>query len=373
MHKGRFILLFFIFSLFFIKTAYADVIYLRDDQQIEGLIINETEEEVFIDIGAGTISFNKDEIRWIERGDKNESKEKRSKRQTSEEESEKLPSAYVERLFTSIREIKAKRYEAIQNKKECRRLYRKYDSFDKKYTAYSKLLENLGVKAKERHAVGNIDEYNNIIIRMNTLRIRKSNLIAAAQEVFEERIKEEKKLFDIIQDIFSLQYRFNENFLQIKEKEISPEDKYYYKELEKEAQSFVHDFRLLSLNYTEGHQGALVDVFINNRIKATFIIDLNLPVTMVSNYLARELHSVHSIPIGKIDFAKINVSLGEAEPLFLNSLKIGELRLRNVTALALDTLPYPQVDGILGISFLKHCIVRLDKETKKLILYEFAP
>ena len=366
-HLGKNILICIVGVLIILSPtgSNADIIYLRGNEQIEGTIIKETDEEVFIDVGVGTISFNKSEIEKVK---------KKSGEATAEGKKViTLPSTYIERLFTQVRTLKEKRREAMQGKKDCRDLFKQFAFYNQRYLTYTRVLDDLHIKLQERHAVGDLTKYNSLVIQMNTFRAKRVNLIIEAQKTFEERISKEKSLFNTIQDIFSLQYRFNEKFLDIKEKHIAQEDKYYYKELEKEAQHFTQDFKLLEVPYTEIEQGTLVKVLLNNTITASFIIDVNVPITMISREVALILNVSNYMPLGTIDFSHINIPLGEAEPAFLDSIQMDKVRMNNVTTLIMNTLPYYGVDGVLGISFFKHCIIRIDEKKKQLILYEFIP
>ena len=348
--------------------SYADIIYVRGNQRIEGTITKETDDEVFIDIGVGTISFRRNEIEKIAKGKKEDGGEAKDTKQLTA-----MPSTYIERLFARLRAIKEKRYKVIQAKKTVRSLFKRFTFYDQRYLTYTRILDDVNKKAHERHAVGDILGYNNLLVRMNTLRAKRIHLITEAQKVFEAHMNKGKDLFDSIQDIFSLQYEFNEQFLQVKEKYIAQDDKYYFKELEKEAQVFGQDFTLLGIPYVPVEEGARVKVLLNNSMEASFIIDLHIPITMISQDAASILNVTNNMPLGTIDFTRINVPLGEAEPTFLDSIQVNELRVNNVTTLIMKELPYYGVDGVLGVSFFKHTIVRVDEKKKKLMVYEFTP
>jgi len=55
-------------ALFFASFAHADTLILKNGFEVEGEVVNETERVVFVRIEGGTISFNKSEIKSIEKG-----------------------------------------------------------------------------------------------------------------------------------------------------------------------------------------------------------------------------------------------------------------------------------------------------------------
>ncbi len=59
----------FLFLTVFISGANADIIYLKNGRSMEGLIKNENEETVELDIGFGTVKFSREEIKSIYKSD----------------------------------------------------------------------------------------------------------------------------------------------------------------------------------------------------------------------------------------------------------------------------------------------------------------
>ena len=63
----------------------------------------------------------------------------------------------------------------------------------------------------------------------------------------------------------------------------------------------------------------------------------------------------------------------KASPAILKSVKVGEAKLENVPAAVIEKKGTSEEDGLLGMSFLKNFLVRINTKENKLILEEFNP
>jgi predicted aspartyl protease len=63
----------------------------------------------------------------------------------------------------------------------------------------------------------------------------------------------------------------------------------------------------------------------------------------------------------------------KAKPVILKSIKVGDAQLNNVQAAIIEKKGISEEDGLLGMSFLKNFLVRINTKENKLILEEFNP
>lgn len=64
---------------FFTAIAFADTLYLKNGRSIEGLIKNETDESIDLDVGFGTVNFRRDFIERIEKSTPQETQSLKNK------------------------------------------------------------------------------------------------------------------------------------------------------------------------------------------------------------------------------------------------------------------------------------------------------
>ena len=115
----------------------------------------------------------------------------------------------------------------------------------------------------------------------------------------------------------------------------------------------------------------MVETILNGKVKAAMLTDTGASMVVISGEIARRL----GIDVSKIE-KKIVVVLADgsmrtATPVTLKSVKVGSSSVRNVEAAISENPPGPGIDGLLGMSFLKHFHVKLDKKENCLVLEKY--
>ncbi len=109
-----FSLSFFMISLFILGEVPADIIYLKNGMQMEGLIKSETDTEINLDLGFGKTRIKKNTIKSIQRSDTKE-KEKilgewEQKEKKREEKKELRGRQKIENVHSQIRQKKQRNF-----------------------------------------------------------------------------------------------------------------------------------------------------------------------------------------------------------------------------------------------------------------------
>jgi len=112
----------------------------------------------------------------------------------------------------------------------------------------------------------------------------------------------------------------------------------------------------------------VVQVNLNNERTAHLIVDTGASMTVLSTNIAIDLGI-----LGTTDNELLTVNTAggsvQVNMNYLSSLQVGTVQAENV-AVAIHDLPdiHEQIEGLLGMSFLKHFLVTLDAEHARLIL-----
>ncbi|MGE5215828.1 MAG: TIGR02281 family clan AA aspartic protease [Chloroflexota bacterium] len=113
-------------------------------------------------------------------------------------------------------------------------------------------------------------------------------------------------------------------------------------------------------------QVVIIQATLNNKRSAKFVVDTGSSYTLISNALARDL-SIDLGPNAKtLPFQTAN-GLIQAPVTHLDSVTVGGMEIRDLTAAVHDAIPDPQVAGLLGLNFLSN--FRMDIDTQKGILH----
>lgn len=111
----------------------------------------------------------------------------------------------------------------------------------------------------------------------------------------------------------------------------------------------------------------LVDVMIADSVKATLLFDPSAEYAIISEELAQKLNILLSTSTSEVHFF-FNGQQLRAPLVNLASLKVGAIEVRNVPALIWDFSEVPNIDGVLGKSFLKHFQVDMQPQHQLVIL-----
>jgi clan AA aspartic protease (TIGR02281 family) len=111
----------------------------------------------------------------------------------------------------------------------------------------------------------------------------------------------------------------------------------------------------------------IVPATINEKAQANFVVDTGASYTMISRAIAQSL---------RIDLEKRHpmVSLQtangviEAPLVAIDSIEVGGLQVRNLTAAVYDVFTDPSVSGLLGLNYLTHFRMDIDTQASILVL-----
>lgn len=114
-------------------------------------------------------------------------------------------------------------------------------------------------------------------------------------------------------------------------------------------------------------QYKLIDAVVGDEVPATLLFDKDAEYTIISEELAEQLHILLSTQTSEVHFF-FNGQPLKAPLVNLSSVKVGELEVRNVPSLIWDFSEFPELDGVLGKTFLKHFQVDIHPEHQLLVL-----
>ena len=113
-------------------------------------------------------------------------------------------------------------------------------------------------------------------------------------------------------------------------------------------------------------QVVVIEATLNNKKSAKFVVDTGASFTMISSAMAKEL----DIDVGQnqrtMPFQTAN-GLIQAPLTNLESITVGGMEIKNLTAAVHDAVPDPNVAGLLGLNFLSN--FKMDIDTQKGLLH----
>ncbi len=109
-------------------------------------------------------------------------------------------------------------------------------------------------------------------------------------------------------------------------------------------------------------QIVIIEATLNKKTAAKFVVDTGASYTMISSAVAKELDIDLTQDQRTMPFQTAN-GLIQAPLTNLESISVGGMEIKNLTAAVHDAVPDPQVAGLLGLNFLSN--FRIDIDTQK--------
>ena len=124
--------------------------------------------------------------------------------------------------------------------------------------------------------------------------------------------------------------------------------------------------RKVSIPFERRGSIVIIPATLNNRQTVNLVVDTGASYTFISHALARDLAIDLSRDPKTAQFHTAN-GVVEAPLTSLNSIMVGGMEIKNLTAAVHDTTPDSTAAGLLGLNFLSN--FRMDIDTQKGVLH----
>ena len=350
----------------------ADMVYLKNSQTIEGIIKKQDNSSVTLDAGYGTITIHKKRIARIDKYDTATQEELENRwRARFFLRTDFLPSE-LSGLALEYNKLESARNAAIVSK--ARR-----DKAEKDVRALEAEMETLKAEAAEVNGKitsltpeKDILKYNSLIERINLL----SSQIGSKGYEAEMLRKQSPTLDKIIGEYLDGLRLFNERFTQsyrAQDKSSLEQGKFFFAGIEERLAEMETDFIKQMVPYKASGSSIIVYALLNDVVRASFVLDTGASLVTISQEIAQKLglrikEKEASLTVTLADGRKLN-----AIPILLENIKIGDVEAKNIPAAVLVSAETTEEDGLLGMSFLKNFIIKIDPKGNKLLFEQFNP
>lgn len=353
--------------LFSVPIAYADILFLKNGQQIEGIIEKEDGEEIILDVGFGTIALKKAEVLRTEQSDAYGREAIVEQQQSEYFETGRWVPKGAEELFRRFKEIRNDRDNALRAKIKKEDFFRKQTKLESEIASlkqkYSPLAEDLKTVYPKKAAY----RHNKLVKEMNlltaTIQAHYADVETLDKQIAEVDIKIHRYL-GVYRDF--KQYA-QEKIRELRKGETEEKDRAFYDGIEHSLKEMEGDF--LQETVTSHHRGSnlIVNAILNDKVTVSLIVDTGASLTVLSQEVAKQLGIGPKSALGEIDTVVADGRVVKAQAILLDSITVGKARVERSMAAVLPSSEF-KVDGLLGMSFLKHFVVQVDAKNDLLIL-----
>jgi len=358
--------------IFTCGSAASDVIHFKDGGSVEGIIKEENDDYIVIDIGFGTMSTRKDEIDYIEKATPEEL-ERLKKRQLSYEieRGKWAPQGCEDIRMTHLKAMDDKN--ALQaTRRESQQVKEEISQNEKKLSGLLDMLDRKGQELKKINPETAVGRYNQIVAEMNSLNADLNEVNNKVKTLYEKEKQLNENLARLA-DRYRTNYQLFKDTLSRKqldtdENKLTTNERYFFNEMANMIKAMERDFKKDVASYTREGSHIVVDALLNSSVSARLIVDTGASILLISTDVASRLGIAHEEIPGKIEIIMADNSSVEAKPITLKSVKVGDAEVKDVQAAILAKEAIGGMDGLLGMSFLSHFVIKVDSTENKLIL-----
>jgi len=309
--------------------AWADVVVLKNGNEMEGLVQKADADEVVLDMGFGTTALPRRTVLRIKR--------------SSPQDAEKLRGEHRRKFFDTGRWVP----------KSCQDLFTRYQEVGRSR-------ETAGDAKKRRD--GLTDEEAKLSADIGGLE-------GQARYDAWKRLQEIQTLLPAAEremQAYFTKFKALEAAIPEAKAEGSEEEREFHARLAESVQEMEKDFNQDAIVSRKAGSHLVVQAVLDGRVPATLMVDTGASLTTISPRVAAQLTPVPGSESDGLtsmaDGRRVKVRMFRVA-----SLEVGRSK-EEMVAVAVLPSPGNGVDGLLGMSFLEHFAVQVDASTGMLLL-----
>ena len=349
----------------------ADTVTFKNKQSMEGVITEEAENYIILDIGCGTITLPRTDIDSIKKSSSpaNTAIVENWKKQYFENYS--APTQEDQKLLDEFKELQSEKSKLTGDIARKDRVIKEISMTQRKIPELQEEQNAIGRNLKSTDAVKDILKYNNLVIELNLAGSKLREAVDRIRELQGEQEKIDSRLTDYINRFMDFREMIAQRKKEIASEKTNPEQNTFYNNLKEKFDELQKDIKYQEVGFTKCQEGVVVAVSFNGKVDAMMVVDTGAALTVISENLAARLEIAANKVKQDIELILADGSRIPAKFVILDSLKVGGAEAKSVGAAIVKVKIPNGVDGFLGMSFLKNFSFSMDMTKQKLILSRF--
>lgn len=351
----------------------ADTIRLRNGNRIEGIVTQETDTKVVLDLGTGRTTLSRGTIAAVEHASAEDNDRLRAGWKQKYFLNQKYVPKELAELAADFTKLGALREEAL----DARRLLADLSTKEADGRTEQEQLRAQMVQASQQiqqasPARNNVEAYNTLVASNNALQAKWALASDALSACGKMRATAVERIAAYQETVSAFQLRFDEERKKPADGAADVERQQFLDRMAGMLASYLREFAAAEVAVTPSHDGAVVTATVNEQVQGRFVVDTGAARVTVTEAFARRL-KLDPDTLPEAEFTMADGRKTKGRTVVFRVLAVGDARAENIEAAIIPGKPGEQVDGLLGMSFLKHFSVNLDGGSGKLILRQFAP
>ena len=201
---------------------------------------------------------------------------------------------------------------------------------------------------------------------MEKLIINKLDKLQIKYEEANEEVVKYINQFMRLEKLFETKY---DNLITLNT--LSLEQKYFYRNLKERLNELQKDIKQQRVKFARQKGHIVIEAIINDKVEVMMMVDTGATLTVISKEVAERLEIDYDKLKEDVKLIGVSGQSLSAKFIILKSIKIGDVEGKNIEAVIVKDKTFKDVDGFLGMSFLKKFSFSMDKKKQSLIFNFF--
>lgn len=350
----------------------ADRVYFKNGRSIEGVIQEERDDAVVLGLGLGSMTIKRDQIDRVERAAGTTNEEKQDEWRKRHFLHEKYVPRGLKELAATFRDLKTSRDSALKARKSLSSADKEEQALNRRMAVVAETRKALVAGLVAARPGDDVRAYNASVAKHNSLAAEVALLRGKLEEADKGRRDASRAISAYLDGILSFRQRFDAATGGPARRKPDEAAEYFLAQVEKRLITYEGDFSDAGVRPIRRGNSTFVRAAVNGKRQGLFLVDTGASLVALSHSFARELGlRVDSFPETQVvvaDGRKVKARL-----TLLQSVKVGNTSIDNVRAVVMPGDVQKDVDGLLGMSYLRHFNIHLGSNGGELQLKRFAP
>lgn len=350
--------------------AVSDDITLTNGRSMRGIVAQETDQFVVLDVGVGSTRIERRRIAAVRRaGSAENNKIRRAWREKYFLHRKYVPPSLTD-LASGYNRLLASRDAATRARRSMSSAERTIRQENGRIESLRRQLSVVSRQLKAASPDEDAANYNKLVHKSNSLRAD----ITLKQEKIKQAQERQKRVATPVSGYITEVTGFDKE-LGRRLSSSSPgesDERRFLERLAQEVAKLSGELTRAVVPTRKRAGGLQVTTVLNGKVQGRLLLDTGASFVSISADLAARLGvNTNELPVKAMTVADGRQVDGRA--LTLKSVRVGDACARNVPAVVLPGRSDAAFDGLLGMSFLRNFAINIDGATGNLILSRFGP
>ncbi|MCX6996381.1 MAG: retropepsin-like aspartic protease [Kiritimatiellaeota bacterium] len=354
-------------------AAPADLVRLKNGNALEGVVKSESATEVVLEIGFGTMTLPKASVAAIERAGAQPAQALQKTWQQQNILHERYAPHGLADVQQELLKLQGQHGAALQTHRRMTELQQKMrqEEQELRQGQDQEIALNKQLSRSPGSSRGAVKAYNDGVARLHGLHARILELYKNTEKHQSDMAQGQRELAAYTAAVFAFAERVQGRKRQGAGADEPQAVAAFFAAVDAQLAAYRSEIQQVRIPYQRDKSRMEVTATLNGAVEGRFVVDTGASAMCISEALAQKLNLTRNAT--EVQTSLADGSTRKARAVLLNSVEIEGVRVARVMTLIMPRGPAPGVDGLLGMSFLSGCNLRMDPASGELRLQRFAP